>query len=207
MSAIKNIIFDFGGVLFNIDYHLTTRAFLDLGVQNFESLYSQFTANSLFEDLETGKISEADFYKELRSYSGLSLSDQAIEKAWKSMLLSYRIESLQYLETLRPQYRLFLLSNTNSIHKRGFEQMLKDALSKPNVDGYFEKAYYSHLIHYRKPYADIYQYVLADGQLVAEESLFIDDSINNIEAAAKLGFKTHLLLPDERIEGLDIFHA
>jgi FMN phosphatase YigB (HAD superfamily) len=204
MQQIKNIVFDLGGVLLNIDYHRTSRAFQQLGFKNFEQLYSQFQANELFENLETGKISEDFFYGEIQKYATEEIQQKDIYLAWNAMLLDFRISSLDFLDSIKDKYRLFLLSNTNIIHLTAFKEILKKETGKPSLDAYFIKSYYSHEIKLRKPYKDIYEFILKDGNMIAEETLFIDDSYNNIEAAKELGIKTHLLLPGERIEELGL---
>lgn len=204
MSNIKNIIFDLGGVLLNIDYNKTTAAFKDLGVQNFDELFSQFKANDLFEKLETGHISEESFYNSFQQYAGKHLEVEQIKTAWNAMLLDFRLPSLECLEDLKEKYTVFLLSNTNSIHYTAFNKTLQQENGRISLDGYFKKSYYSFQIGFRKPYPETYSYVLNDAGIKAEETLFIDDSINNIETALKLGIIAHHLLPDERIESLGL---
>ena len=204
MATIKNIIFDLGGVLLNIDYLLTAKAFKGLGIAEFEELYSQFTANELFEKFETGMISEEAFYHSLHQYRTPPLSPQEIEIAWNAMLLDFRKETLDFLTRLKNKYKLYLLSNTNIIHLRGMERILLSQTGLPSLQGYFIKSYYSHLINRRKPYPDTYKFVLNDGNMKAEETLFIDDSIHNIEGAREAGLLVHYLLPGERIEELGL---
>ena len=201
---IKNIIFDLGGVLLNIDYHKTSRAFKMLGAHQFDELYSQANANHLFEALETGEISEQDFYQSISSFCNPGTTSQQIQTAWNAILLDFRKESLDALDTLKEKYNLFLLSNTNSIHVTQFNNILHEETGKTTLDEYFIKSYYSHIIQLRKPYAATYQWVLNDGNMIASETLFIDDSINNIKGAEAVGIRTHLLLPTEKIEGLGL---
>ena len=203
MAKIKNIIFDLGGVLLNIDYQKTANAFKQLGVNQFDELYSQATANHLFEALETGNISEADFYQAMMPFCNSGITVQQIQFAWNAILLDFRPNALKTLEALKPHYNLFLLSNTNSIHHTAFNQILKEETGHLSLDKFFIKSYYSHLINLRKPYPDTYKWVLDDGAMRAEETLFIDDSINNINGAKEAGLQTHLLLPTETIEELD----
>jgi glucose-1-phosphatase len=199
LPKIKNIIFDLGGVLIDIDYHKTINAFKNLGVTNFEHLYSQTTANPLFKDLETGQITEAEFYDGVRKEADLSISDEQIKTAWNTILLDFRPNSIAYLQQLAQTYRLYLLSNTNSIHQTAFLQTYT-AIFNSHLNDNFTKAYYSHEIHLRKPHKNIYEFVLADANIKAEETLFIDDSIINIPAAQELGITTHLLIKGETIE-------
>src|SRR6185437_3336578 len=123
MEKIENIIFDLGGVLLDIDYNLTRSSFEKLGIVDFDTMYSQADASHLFQKLETGKISEEDFYKELNEWTGLHLSPSQIKTAWNAMLLSFRENSLQYLASLRPNYKTYLLSNTNIIHIDSFKEI------------------------------------------------------------------------------------
>ena len=200
MFEIKNLLFDFGGVILNLDYNLTTIAFKKLGYNNFDELFSQYKISELFERLETGHISEDTFFGVMRSLVKPNPSHREILDAWNAMLISYRIESLKFLEDLAPHYNLYLLSNTNIIHKRAFDKMLKEETEYKSLSAFFKKAYYSHLVGLRKPYNEVYNFVLSDAGIKPEETLFIDDSINNIETARKLNFKTDLLLSGELIE-------
>ncbi|MEJ7589182.1 MAG: HAD family phosphatase [Ferruginibacter sp.] len=204
MKAIKNVIFDLGGVILNIDYQKTARAFNELGVHQFDELYSQSTANHLFEALETGDISEESFFESMQPYCREGTTQEQIQAAWNAILLDFRNESLQVLESLKGKYNLFLLSNTNSIHHTAFNRILLEDTGKRSLDVYFTKSYYSHLIRMRKPYAATYQWVLNDGNMVAGETLFVDDSIININGADEVGIKTHLLLPTEKLADLGL---
>ena len=202
VATIKNIIFDLGGVLLDIDTTKTNEAFAKLGVPGFNNNYSLQKADSLFDDLEKGKTTEASFYEGIRKISGLSLPDSDIRIAWNALLLSFREESLECLARLKDKYNLFLLSNTNSIHYKTFHQNFIVQTGRKNFDDYFAKAYYSHLIGLRKPDKEIYSYALQDAGIRAEETLFVDDLLKNVEAASTLGIKTYHLQPHERIEDL-----
>lgn len=200
--ALKNIIFDLGGVLINIDYNKTGTAFKSLGYDNFNEMYSQYTADELFSHLETGHTAEEAFFKTMQERSVHALDSLRIREAWNAMLLDFRVESFDFLETLKDKYDLYLLSNTNGIHKEAFDKIFEAQTGKKSIDDYFKKAYYSHKIGLRKPNESIFRFVLQDAGIAPEETLFIDDSANNIEAAEKLAIKVHLLRPDERIEDL-----
>lgn len=204
MAAIKNIIFDLGGVLLNIDYHKTANAFKALGAADFDSFYSQAGANELFELLETGNISEADFYKTMQLHCQPGTSFQQIQTAWNAILLDFRLDSLRFLAALKDQYNLYLLSNTNSIHHTAFHEEFTRITNLSYFDDYFKKSYYSHTMHRRKPYGTTYEFVLQDAGIAAHETLFIDDSPVNIEGAKETGLQLHLLLPGEKIESLGL---
>jgi glucose-1-phosphatase len=204
MTKIKNLLFDLGGVLLNIDYNKTAGAFKKLGVAQFDEMYSQAGANILFESLETGKISEPDFYTDIRQYCNPSVTKQQIEAAWNAILVNFRKDSLACLEELAKKYNLYLLSNTNSIHFTAFHKMFREETGKADMDDYFIKSYYSHKIHMRKPYTDTYHFVMNDAGITAAETLFIDDSIVNIEGAEKAGLKVHHLKTDQKIEDITL---
>jgi putative hydrolase of the HAD superfamily len=204
MAATKNIIFDLGGVLLDLDFQQTINAFEKLGFKNFETMFSQFKADALFEKLETGNISEADFYTALKKRTETDITNQQIEHAWNALILNFRTASLDFLEKLSANYKIYLLSNTNNIHLKYFKQQFTKETGKPLLDAYFIKAWYSNEIGLRKPNEDIFEFVLHEENLKAAETLFVDDTLINIETAQKLGLKTHHLLPTERIELLEI---
>ena len=203
MQQTKAIIFDLGGVLLNIDFRLSEKAFVELGVTNFADFFNQFHSNDLFRKLETG-MDDILFYNDFRSGTGLQLSDEQIRDAWNALLMDYRPESVAILPQLREKYKLYLLSNTNEIHLQEFQRRYE--IWKPGelFDDLFDAAYYSHRIGHRKPNASAFEYVLEKHQLNATETLFIDDSINNIEAAQQLGLQTIHLQPGMKVEELGL---
>jgi FMN phosphatase YigB (HAD superfamily) len=203
MAQTKNIIFDLGGVLLDLDFQRTIDAFEKLGVEGFENMFSQFKVDELFRKLETGHISEADFYEAVKKRTIQKLTEAEIDDAYNALILHFRTKSLASLEKLSADYKLYLLSNTNSIHLKYFKKLLTAQTGKPLLDAYFIKAWYSNEVGLRKPGAEIFEFVLKDENLVAPETLFIDDTYMNIETAQKLGFKTYLLLPSEKIEFLN----
>ncbi|MEO6721355.1 MAG: HAD family phosphatase [Ferruginibacter sp.] len=204
MSQIKNIIFDLGGVLLDVDYNKTADAFRRLGVTQFDELYSQANANRLFEELETGSIKEEAFYENIGQYCTPDTSRDQMMLAWNEILLDFRKSSLEYLKKLADKYQLFLFSNTNSIHLTAFNKILADQTGESSLDNYFIKSYYSHVIGKRKPYPETFEWILKDAGLNASETLFIDDSVKNVEGAKMAGIQTHLLMPGEKIEDLDL---
>lgn len=203
MDKIEAVIFDLGGVLLNIDYNLTRTAFEQLGIADFENLYSHANADELFSRLEKGLIKEEDFYHELRDCTGLSLTDLEIRNAWNAMLLDFRETSLDFLEKLKNNYSLFLLSNTNEIHLKKFYEIYHEGERSAPFESYFTKAWYSFEMGMRKPDSDIYEYVLEKHQLSRERTLFIDDSIQNIDTARQLGLQTVHLQKGMLVEELD----
>jgi putative hydrolase of the HAD superfamily len=204
MQKFKNIIFDLGGVILDVDYNLTRIAFEKLGVIDFDEMYSQANADKLFRKLETGEITDDIFYKEFNGCTGLHLSDEEIRKAWNAMLLSFREKSLQFLERIRPKYKTYLLSNTNYVHIAAFKETLHQQIGVKTLEEYFDQAFYSCEIGLRKPDPACYDWVLKNVEIEPAETLFIDDSLHNIEGAKKAGLQTIHLLPNVKIEDLGL---
>mgnify|MGYP001550060846 CR=1 FL=1 len=204
MEKTENIIFDLGGVILDIDYNLTRNAFRNLGITDFDGMYSQAGADQLFQKLETGKISEESFYKELNRRTGLNLLPEAIRIAWNAMLLNFREGSLHFLDNISSKYRIFLLSNTNYIHLTSFNKIFLNKKREKPFDKYFEKAFYSCEIGLRKPDRICYEWVLKETGINAGKTLFIDDSAQNIEAAKKVGLQTVHLDEGKYIENLGL---
>jgi putative hydrolase of the HAD superfamily len=144
------------------------------------------------------------FYDEFRSTTNTTLSNDQIKDAWNALLLNFRNESINALPGLRNKYKLYVLSNTNEIHLQEFQKRFAIEMNLSSFDDLFDATYYSHRIGFRKPNADAFQFVLEKHQLIAEETLFIDDSINNIETAQQLGLQTIHLLPQMKIEDLGL---
>lgn len=204
MEGIKNIIFDLGGVFLNIDFSKTEKAFMDLGVDRFSEMFTQHHSNDLFVELETGSIRPEAFYEAFRKGTGTNLSDEAIKNAWNALLLDFRIPSLEWLEGIKNKYRIFLFSNTNEIHHDAFIESYRAQTGKGDFDAFFEKAYYSQHLGMRKPNPEPFLHILQEQNLVASETLFIDDTIKNIETARALGMQTiHLQWP-QTLPDLDL---
>jgi len=187
MQKIKNIIFDLGGVFLEVDYFKTQDAFIDLGVTHFNQLYTQQHASPLFELLETGKITPEAFYEQLRQVSGINLSDEQIRSAWCAMLGKFYVDALEWLGGIGGRFNIYLFSNTNKIHEDAFKIILKEQTGFNSLSHYFIKDYYSHTMGLRKPYVESYQYILKEQNLNPEETMFIDDSIKNVEGAISAG--------------------
>ncbi|MGQ0828458.1 MAG: HAD family hydrolase [Bacteroidota bacterium] len=195
----KNIIFDLGGVILNIDYTLLIKAFKNLEIEHFDELYSQAHQIKWFDQYEKGQISSADFRNEIRSFAKKNIPDELIDQAWNSMLLDLPAERLKLLQSFKRTHRTFLLSNTNEIHMKAINKYLQKTYGISDLSGCFEKMYLSYEIGMRKPNADIFELVLSENKLMPSETLFIEDSIQHIEAAKKLGIHTHWLQKEEII--------
>ena len=191
MSTIKNILFDLGGVLYHIDYGITIKAFEKLGIKNFHKHFSQQQQNNLFDQFETGKISNTDFIKEMKLLLPNCTKEEIIN-AWNGLLIGIPKENIQLLKDLSKQYRLFLLSNTNLIHINQINKLLYEDYNLKSLDPLFDKIYLSHQIGMRKPNRETFEWVLKDAGILAHETLFIEDSIQHIKGANKVGIRTQL---------------
>ena len=194
-QEIETIVFDFGGVLLNIDFLKTIKAFEELGVASFTEQYSAHIQAPLFRDLETGKITPQQFREGLRVLLGKSISDSDLDKAWNALLLDMPDERVTLLEKAKKHYRLFLLSNTNIIHYQKYNTEFNNRYGK-DLDDLFEKAYWSFQIEMRKPNLEIYSHVVNSSHLNASKTLFIDDSLLNITSANECGMNGYHLLKD-----------
>lgn len=204
MQSIQNIIFDLGGIFLNIDYPATEKAFIELGVTNFHELFAQNHANDLFEQLETGKIQPEAFYAAFRETTGLQVTDAQIRGAWNAMLLDFPPDRLEWLGAIGKKYNVFLYSNTNQIHYDAFIDTFRKQTGLKEFNDYFVKAHYSHELGLRKPYPESFRALLQLHGLNAAETLFIDDTLKNIEGARQAGLQTIHLAPPRTVLDLEL---
>jgi len=206
MQGKKNIIFDLGAVILNIDYAATQRAFEALGIPQTHLFYSKETQIELFDQLETGKITEPEFVEGIIQLSNQPLHYQDIINAWNAIILDFPLRRLQILQQLQLHYNTYLLSNTNEIHEREFNKRLQETCGYPSLAVFFDRVYLSHRVGLRKPDPAIFTLILEQNHLQAAETLFIDDSPQHIESAKALGIQTIHLTAGMSIDE-DIFKA
>jgi len=204
LQGVQHIIFDLGGVIINLDYKKTEQAFVDAGLTDFPQLYTQLQQTPVFDLFETGKIGRHAFIGALQDLSPIPLTEAQIIYAWNAMLLNFPIRRLQILQQLRLYHDLYLLSNTNEIHEEAFNKTLAKDHGFQSLHPFFDKVYFSHRVGLRKPMPEIFELVLSENNLKAENTLFIDDSPQHIEGAKALGLQTIFLRPGMTIEK-DIF--
>ena len=186
---LEAIIFDLGGVVLNLQLKKTIEAFANLTGISQEKL-EELGNNELFKHFETGLISADGFRKELNKLFGSTLDDKAIDKAWNAMLLDLPLERLKMMGGLRSQYKTFVLSNTNEIHIKAFNKIVNATTHGDRIVNYFNAVYYSHQVGMRKPDAEIFDMVLTKNSLKPANTLFIDDTLEHIESANRLGLHT-----------------
>jgi len=199
LSGIKNIFFDLGGVLINLDKKSCLNEFQRLGIQKIEEQIGHSFKSGLFFRLEEGTITPEEFRDEIRQMTNKQVMDDEIDYAWNSFLQDISPSKLELLLKLRKHYRVFMLSNTNKIH---FDYMVShhfNAKAGLSIDDYFEKCYLSYELHLSKPGKAIFEAVIDDSGVLPQESLFLDDNRQNIESAQSLGFHTYWVAENEDI--------
>jgi len=198
LHKIKNIIFDLGGVILDINYQATVDAFAKLGISNFSKLYSQKSQQMLFNQFETGHISSEEFIMGIKQMHPAQITDEHIIAAWNAMLKGVKKKKLDYIKSLRNQYHTILLSNTNEIHISFFEKEMSDNQMLNHFKSCFEKIYYSSRMGLRKPHSICFEKVLSEQQFNSKETLFIDDSTQHIKGAKNCGINA-VLFPQNGI--------
>lgn len=192
-NTIEALVLDLGGVIIDIDYQLAADAFVRLGIPDFDALYSKARQSSLFDDFETGRISPADFRRQIRSLLNASIADEQIDAAWNAMLIGFPLDRIEWLEKLAQRYPVFVLSNTNDIHIEAFLKLSDATLGEGRFTSIFRKCYFSSRIGMRKPDREIFDFVVEENRLDKSTTLFIDDSPQHVAGALDAGLQAALL--------------
>jgi glucose-1-phosphatase len=196
-TGIKNIIFDLGGVILNLDVDRTYHHFSQLSGRPIQQLKSEASAAPFFNDYERGAINDHAFRKHLTHFLKINATDEEIDAAWNAMLLDLPRARINLLKKVGARFRIFLLSNTNTIHFQRFAKISEGVMEARSLDSLFEKAYYSHLLNMRKPDEEIYHHLLQENQLKPNETLFLDDNLSNLQGVASIGIQVfHVQHPD-----------
>jgi epoxide hydrolase-like predicted phosphatase len=195
------LIFDFGGVLINLDIDACINRFKAIGVENVESYLSNYGQSGFFLEWERGGINLEEFHENVRAISSKNPTDQEIDEAWMAFLLDIPKEKTELLKQLRTRYRILMLSNTNPLH---IDRNAKQAFAEHGTtqEELFDKCYLSYKIGLTKPSKEIFEYLLEKENLTPEECLFLDDGLKNIETARNMGFQTYLVQPKESLNFL-----
>lgn len=191
-NGIKNIIFDWGGVLINLDYESVFSSLETIGIDDPKKLFTDKEANALFRNYELGKLTDSEFRDGIRNLSRMELSDDQIDNAWMAILLDIPTERIAMLKRLSLKYNLYLLSNTNNIHAVNYNKLLKDKHGINNNDLFIE-SFYSHELQLSKPDPQIFKVVIDQLNIKPKETLFIDDLESNAEGAASVGLNALFL--------------
>lgn len=201
---IKNYIFDLGGVLIDLDIQACFNSFQKLGLKHIEQLLTNYGQKGVFRNLEKGIITEFEFYDLLRTEFEIQISDEAIKKAFNDFLLDIHPRKLQLLHDLKQLACVYLLSNTNDIHYQYVVERFLNG-NPYHIEDCFHQVFLSQQLHLCKPDLEIFYKVMELASLKPEESLYFDDSLENIQAAEKLGFQVCLITKSYSI--LDYFNV
>jgi putative hydrolase of the HAD superfamily len=199
LNGIRNIIFDLGGVLLNIDPKRTIEAFGTLGMEQLVGDKGLSYDHEIFYLMEQGKISSDEFRKGVLELLPNQVSFQEIDAAWTAMLIDFPAIRVQLLKNLRKDFKIYLFSNTNAIHVEKFHSIFRNQHGF-EVSTLFEKDFYSNEIGFRKPSPESFREIIRLSGINPEESLFIDDSLPNVEAAKASGMKGFWLEPGQKVE-------
>lgn len=187
---IKNIIFDFGGVLYRIRYQNIPEAFAQCGLPNFESIYSKQHQNSVMDQYEEGLISTEEFRAYIRTLCPTPLTDPQIDACWNAILLGFPEAHETLLQKASRHYSLYLFSNTNQLNYEQFRADMRRQFGYDIFDRHFKKCYFSQILHIRKPKREGFMKILEENHLRPEETLFIDDSPQHLVGAQSCGLQT-----------------
>lgn len=190
MGTIKNIVFDLGGVLIDLDHHQAVRRFEEIGVEDAGELLDPYEQKGFFLELENGKIDTDTFCRKLREHTGKPLSYDQIRYAWMGFIADVPQYKLDFLLELRKKYKVYLLSNTNPIIQSWARSEAFTPAGRP-ISAYFDKMYTSYEAGATKPDAAIFDRMIKDAPLTPSETLFVDDGASNIQIGQKLGFHTY----------------
>jgi len=206
---IRNIIFDFGNVLFDLDLAAFEREMKNLLAENFASVKEKLLRERVFELYETGGLSTEEFVAKIcdvaHSVAYLQgvphCSPDQVIAAWNAIFIGMPRHRFDLLLRLRQRYKVFLLSNINDLHERWIvDYMLREHGLADYESLHFDGVYFSHLIRLRKPTREAFEYVLADAEILPEETVFFDDLPENVEAAKQVGIQGVWHEPGSEIE-------
>lgn len=198
----KAIIFDLGGVILNLNYDLTSEAFRKLGMEDFDETYSQLSQTDLFDRFETGHISGFHFINRLLDRLPSGTGGNSVVHAWNAMILDFPASRLEWLEEMARTHRIFLLSNTNTLHMDAVRRSLERTVGHQRLEAYFEKVFLSCDMGMRKPDPGIFKRVCDEMELNPSETLFIDDSPQHVEGARVAGLQVLHLEKGREVQSL-----
>jgi glucose-1-phosphatase len=211
-KTIDAIIFDLGGVILNLSVRNSIDAFIKIGFNNVEEemgkILNRIPGDELgiFHLYETGMINSSEFRAGIRKYIEKDLPDHDIDSAWSAMLLDLPPANFNMMEKLSNSFRIFLLSNTNDIHIENLHAISQNNHGFSSLVKLFEKVYYSHEVKMRKPDVEIYHHVIKDAGLNADRTLFIDDSLINVQGAQKAGLHAFHHVSNSGLDKIFEFH-
>jgi len=193
MKELKNIIFDFGGVIYDIRYENVDEAFVSHGVSNLDEFYTKDHQSHEMDLFEMGLVSPAEYRDYVRRMTGKNLDDQEVDDIVNAILIDLPSERVDLLRRLRKRYGVYLFSNTNAIN---YECFYNHTCRKFGLDIFvtcFDAAYFSHIMHCRKPAKQGFDRIIYEQGLDPDATLFIDDIEKNLHGAREAGLHTYHL--------------
>jgi len=196
-SEIEVYLFDLGGVLIDIDPLKTIEAFSQLGLSQLHDQINHGHHSGLFKQLETGQISDDDFISAIRKQLRYPYPISDVIDAWNKMLIHFPVERIQILKQLKKEKPVYLLSNTNGIHRDYFTKM---TTQHSEFEDLFTQVFYSYQLGCSKPDSEPFLKVIQETGLKPERTLFLDDSLANLATAKKIGFQTYFITKENTVE-------
>ena len=201
-TKIKNIIFDLGGVILDIDENIVYKELEKMGVNIAELAHSKDFID-IMSKFDTGIYTAPTFRKKMKALLGLEkMTDQKFDSIWNAMLLDIPRERVEAIEQIKKHYKIFLMSNTNEIHYDLYVRDLQLRFGYDEFDKLFHKSYFSFAEHLEKPDPRFFELILDHEHLLPEETLFIDDTEKNIKVAQSLGIRTYHISREELVRNL-----
>jgi len=201
-TKIKNIIFDLGGVILDIDENIVYKELGKMGI-NISELAQSKEFRDILSKFSLGIYTAPTFRKKVKTVLGLEkMTDQKFDALWNAMLLDIPRERIEAIEQVKKHYKIFLMSNTNEIHYDLYVRDLQLRFGYNEFDELFNKSYFSFAEHLEKPDPHFFELILDHEHLLPEETLFIDDTAKNIDAAKALGIHTYHISRDELVRNM-----
>ena len=199
LKGIKNIVFDLGGVLLNIAPKRTIEAFGHLGMEQLMGDKGLSYDHVIFYQMEQGQVTPEEFRNGIRKLLPGEASNEQVDKAWTAMLIDFPKIRVELLQQLRREFGLYLFSNTNAIHVAKYHAIFRNQHGF-EVSTLFDKIFHSNEIGFRKPNPESYNEIIRLSGIAPAETLFIDDSLANVEGAMACGLKGYWLEEGQRVE-------
>ncbi|MEQ8904375.1 HAD family phosphatase [Ekhidna sp.] len=200
LQGIDAIIFDFGNVLIDLDYPRVIKRFSEVAKKNTEEIEELVVTAPILQKFEMGMIGPDEFRAKFNSLLGTKMGERQFEDIWNSMLKSITKERMDKVLQIGKRFDTFILSNTNMIHEIAYEEMIMEETGRASLRDFVKEVYYSHEIGMRKPNLNCYNFVIDDIGLYASRMLFLDDRLENVEAAKKAGMKAiQIFDPDKQL--------
>jgi FMN phosphatase YigB (HAD superfamily) len=202
LKGIDAIVFDLGGVIIDLDFQRSFDQFSALSAKSPETIRQGIFESGLLHQYEKGHYTDDQFLTEIEKIFTLTCDRSIIEQAFLALLLHIPLARIELIRKLSKDYRVFVLSNTSSIHYKEVNAILKRDTGYEHLDHLFEKVFLSFELGLLKPHQEIYKAVLDQAQLVPQHTLFLDDNADNLIGASSLGIRTALVSQEQSILNL-----